>query len=138
MGGSAELQAEIQQYLYENGIKKFASKHKIINGNIADNIVQNYPTVAHANIRIYGNTAVLMLAEAESNLVSAKRNIYAKYDAVIKEIYVGSGIARVTVGDVVKKGDLLVENGYADKVIVMGEVYFPMQETFVIIDMNIV
>jgi hypothetical protein len=137
-GGTQELRADIQSFLTENGIKKFSLKQRLADGNVADSIVNNYPTVAHANIRIYGNTAVITVAEAESNPVKPPVNLFAQFDAVIKEIYVGSGSAKVTVGDVVKKGDLLVENGYADKVLIMGEVLFETKESFVVLDLNIV
>jgi hypothetical protein len=137
-GGTAELQSEIYEYLTQNGVKKFALKRKVVDFDIIDGVVRAYPTVAHANIRIYGNTAVIMLSAAESNLVPAPQNFYAQYDAVIKEIFVSGGAAKVAVGDVVRAGDLLVENGYADKVVIIGEVRFKVQETYFSFDMNIV
>jgi hypothetical protein len=137
-GGTSELRNEIMGYLTDNGIKKFAAKRMIFDSDIADLIMKKYPTVSHANIKVYGNTAVLMVAEAEYNIVKPRQNIYAKYDAVIKEIFVGSGIARVGIGDAVKSGELLVENAYADKVVIIGEVRFKTAETDFIFDINIV
>jgi hypothetical protein len=137
-GGTSELQNEIMTYLNSNGIKKFSAKRTVFNCDIADLIMEKYPNVAHANIKVYGNTAVIMIAEAEYNLVKPKQNIYAKYDAVIKEIWVVSGIAKVGVGDIVKSGDLLVENAYADKVVIIGEVRFNTNGINYIFDINIV
>jgi hypothetical protein len=137
-GGTEALQGEIYAYLTQNGIKKFALKRRVVNFNIIDGVVRTFPTVAHANIKIYGNTAVIAVAEAESNLVPAPQNFYAKYDAVIKEIFVAGGAAKVAVGDVVRAGDLLVENGYPGKVVIIGEVRFDGKETDFYFDMNIV
>jgi hypothetical protein len=134
VGGDDKLRNEINGYLYNNGIKKYASKHKILRSNIADVIAQTYPTVAHANVKIRGNTAVITVAAAEYNPVQAPQNLYARYDAVIKQIWVSGGTAVVGIGDVVKKGDLLVKNAYIGKAVVMGEVRF---NTF-IFEMNIV
>lgn len=134
IGADEKLQTEINQYLYSNGVRRYALKQKILRDNIADAITEIYKTVVHANVRIYGNTAVITVAVAEYNPVKAPQNLYARYDAVIKQIWVSGGIARVGIGDVVKKGDLLVENAYIDKVVIMGEVRF---NSFVF-DMNIV
>jgi hypothetical protein len=137
-GGTSELQSEIMAYLTDSGVKKFAPKRTVFDSDIANLITQKYPTVSHANMKVYGNTAVLMIAEAEHNTVKPRENIYAKYDAVIKEILVGSGIALVGVGDVVKSGELLVENAYADKVVIIGEVRFKTAENDFIFDINLV
>ncbi len=119
-----QVSSNITNYLSELGVKKFIWKGKIKNINLADNLVENFDDIAHANVRIAGNTLVIKVVTAINEHAKVKTNIYAKYDAVIKKVITYSGTALVTVGDVVKKGDLLVTDAYPDSAVITGEVAF--------------
>lgn len=114
----------IQQYLDQFGVKKFMWKNKINNYNLASDLVSNFDGIAHAHVRIAGNTLLINLVSATNQTHKVKTNFYAQYDAVVKEITAYSGTALVTTGDVVRKGDLLVADAYLDSVVVTGEVTF--------------
>ncbi|MBR4418581.1 MAG: sporulation protein YqfD, partial [Clostridia bacterium] len=120
---NAQVTSNITQYLDKIGIKKFIWKSKIKN-NLASDLVENFEQIAHANVKIAGNTLVINVVTAANENSKIKTNFYAKYDAVIKNIITYSGTALVTVGDVVKKGDLLVADAYPDSAVITGEVAF--------------
>jgi len=120
---NAQVTSNITQYLDKIGIKKFIWKSKIKN-NLASDLVENFDQIAHANVKISGNTLVINVVTAANENSKIKTNFYAKYDAVIKNIITYSGTALVTVGDVVKKGDLLVADAYPDSAVITGEVAF--------------
>ena len=138
VGVSSELTGDVYNYLDELGVKKFITKQKVTNMDIAAGIVTTFPNVAHANVRLSGNTLVVSVIEAESNPMKQMSNIYAKYDAVIKEVIAFSGRAMVEFGDVVRKGDLLVENAYPDTVSVIGEVAFISGGKIIRLDISII
>lgn len=119
-----ELTPAIYQHLNDLGVKKYTFKNKLKKLDLASDIVQSFNNVAHVNVKVSGNTLVVNLITATNELGKVKTNYYAQYDAVITEITAYSGTALVTVGDVVKKGDLLVANAYLDSVVAMGEVAF--------------
>ena len=114
----------IYEHLGQLGIKKFTWKNKLNSFNLANDLVGTFDNVAHAHVRIAGNTLVIDLVTATNRTYKTKTNFYAQHDAVIKEIITYSGTALVTIGDVVKKGDLLVADAYPDSVVVIGEVAF--------------
>lgn len=114
----------IYQHLDGLGIKKFMLKNKLQDFDLPTNLIENFNNVAHANVKVSGNTLLVNLVTATNALERTKTNYYAQYDAVITEITAYSGTALVTVGDVVKKGDLLVANAYPNSVVATGEVAF--------------
>jgi similar to stage IV sporulation protein len=121
-GADGELTAGIYSYLNEIGIKRFTAKRYIADTDIANGIIKAFPNVAHSNVRVDGNTLTVTVLPAENNPAEVPQNVYSKYNAVIKRVMAASGRAIVEVGDVVRAGDLLVENAYPNTVIVIGEV----------------
>ena len=119
-----ELTPAIYQHLDQIGFKKFMWKKQLQQFDLATDLIQNFNQVAHANVKICGNTLLVNLVTAFNELEKFKTNYYAQYDAVITEVTTYSGTALVTVGDVVKKGDLLIANAYPDSAVVIGEVAF--------------
>ena len=120
----ASLVPAVYEHLEQLGVKKFMWKKQLQNFDLASDLVGNFDSIAHAHVRISGNTLVINLVAATNQTRKVKTNFYAQYDAVIKEITAYSGTALVTTGDVVKKGDLLVADAYPDSVVVTGEVAF--------------
>ena len=118
------LTPAVYQHLDQLGIKKMTWKSRLQKFDLATDLISNFDSLAHAHVEVAGNTLVIDLVSASSQSVKKKTNFYAKYDAVIKEITTYSGTPMVNVGDVVKKGDLLVANAYPDSVVVTGEVAF--------------
>lgn len=119
-----EILPAVNDHLDTLGVKKFMWKKQVNDLDLANNLIQNFDNIAHANVTIAGNTLLVNLVTATNETKPNKTNFYAQYDAVITEITAYSGTALVTVGDVVKKGDLLVANAYPNSVVVTGEVAF--------------
>ena len=120
----ASLTPAVYEHLNALGVKKFMWKNKLQKIDLAADLVGSFEQIAHAHVRIAGNTLVVNLVAATNHKYQMKTNFYAQYDAVIQEVTAYSGTALVTAGDVVKKGDLLVADAYPDSVVVTGEVAF--------------
>lgn len=138
VNADAALTSEIYAHLQSIGVKKFMPKNKVADLDLAEYLVAEFPTVAHANVRVMGNTLLITLAEATYHTTKVKTNIYAQYDAVIKEVIAYSGHVLVEPGDVVRKGDLLVENAYEDSVAIIGEVAYVVNGEIIRLDISII
>lgn len=114
----------VYEHLNQAGVKKFMWKSQLRDFDLAADLVDSFDNIAHAHVRVAGNTLVINLIAATNKTHKVKTNFYAQYDAVIKEVTAYSGTALVSTGDVVKKGDLLVSDAYPDSVVVTGEVAF--------------
>lgn len=127
----ADVATAVYDHLSSVGVKKFIWKKQIANLDLANDLVTTFPNVAHAHVRVSGNTLVVDIATATSNATKIKTNLYAKHNAVIKDVIAYSGQVLVEVGDVVHKGDLLVEDAYRDSVAITGEVAFIVDDHIV-------
>ncbi len=85
---------------------------------IETTFLRDNPSVSFINVNYRGTVAYVKIAEKEGGSDPKEKimysNIIASSDGVIEEITVLSGIAAVKVGDVVKKGDLLISGVIPD------------------------
>ena len=132
------LNNAVYAHLESIGVKKFMLKSKITDLDLAASLVAEFPNVAHANVRVMGNTLLVSLSAATYRTAKVKTNIYAQYDAVIKEVIAFSGRVLVATGDVVRKGDLLVEDAYQDSVAITGEVAYLVADQIIRLDISII
>ena len=128
----------VYEHLQSVGVKRFMWKNQVASLDLANNLVATFPSVAHAHVRVAGNTLVVDLATAANHQTKQKIDVYAKYDAVIKDVVAYTGQVMVSVGDVVRKGDLLVQGAYADSVAITGEVAFIYDDKIVRLDIAII
>lgn len=137
-GPESILNAEVAQYLQGQGVKKFMWKNQVGQKDLALELVSNFPDIAHANVRLAGNNLVVTLATAVNQPAKVKTNIYAKYDAIVRDVIAYSGTVFVVAGDVVHAGDLLVEGAYADSVSIIGEVTYLRDDETVRLNISII
>ena len=74
-------------------------------------VMLNNPSVGFISINRRGSCAYVSVSaksEGADTVTSGRCNIIAKYDCVIEEITVKSGVAAVKAGDTVRAGDLLI------------------------------
>lgn len=120
----AAVTTAVYDHLQALGVKQFIWKKQVATLDLANDLIITFPNIAHAHVRVAGNTLVVDLATAANHQKKQKTDLYAKYDAVIKDVVAYSGQVLVGVGDVVHKGDLLVQDTYIDSVAITGEVAF--------------
>ena len=133
----SKLTQAVNEYLASQGVKKFTSKSHIQADYLANHLVTDFSNIAHVNIKISGNTLLVNLSTASSPDQKVKTNICAKYDAVIKKVIYYSGQPLISPGDVIRKGDVLIQDAYEDSVMVIGEVAFVRGEEIVRLDIII-
>lgn len=104
---------EIYNQLEANGLKIGTCKNKIDTKKIIGNIRLERNDIAWIGINIVGTNAKVEIVEAKEKPEILDENDYcnivADKECIITKINVQNGTGMVKVGDIVKKGDILVE-----------------------------
>lgn len=104
---------ELRAVLKEEGIKEGILKNSIETEEVINTIRLKREDIAWIGIKIKGTNVIVEVVEAKEKpeVIDETKicNIVAKKSATISKIIVQNGTARVSVGDVVNAGDLLVE-----------------------------
>ncbi len=104
---------EIKELVAEYGVSEGKLKSNINIEKISNLIRLNRDDIAWIGITLKGTNAIIKIEETieKPEIIEKDKvcNIIATEDCVISKIIVQNGTARVSVGDEVKKGDLLVE-----------------------------
>lgn len=108
---------EIIEELNNNGLKIGTNKNKIDTNWVINKVRLNRDDVAWIGINLKGTNAIVEIKEADKapEIVNENEycNIISNKTAMITKMNVQNGTAAVSVGDIVKEGDVIV-NGYLE------------------------
>lgn len=103
---------ELTLQLIEEGIKVGNKKSKVNTQNVIDNIRLKRTDIAWLSIDMKGTNAIITVVEAEKRPDLIKKDEYcdivASQRGLITKITADTGTAKVNVGDIVEKGDVLI------------------------------
>ncbi|MGL4739687.1 MAG: sporulation protein YqfD [Sarcina sp.] len=104
---------EIRLALKQLGVEPGVSKSSVNVYDLEKKIEHAIDEIMWINIRIEGGTMNVKYEEKKATLIQEDTNIagqdkIANMDGEIKRVYTSSGTAKVKVGDIVKKGDILI------------------------------
>lgn len=103
----------LEKELNECGLKQGVYKKSIDRKTIREHIMQEIDEVAYLSINVKGTNVFVTVTkkddEKASIVTSNYCNIIASKNGIIEKVIARSGEAVVSVGDIVKKGDLLVQ-----------------------------
>lgn len=114
-GSGSLYKREVQNYLYSNGVKPMVRFSDIDLERLEDGILADNPHLSFASCKKSGNRLVIELVLSQDKRPSLDDSIYSltsDVDGVIESVKVYRGTALFSVGDSVKKGDVIVD-GYA-------------------------
>ena len=103
----------MRRFLKEHGISTGDKVKNIDTENIEKAIKNELSQVTWVNVRIEGNILKVSIDESKADELHSTTNdgnIISGYSGVIEYIITRSGTPKVTVGDEVSEGDILVEN----------------------------
>ena len=113
VGISEEKQTEIMQIIENEGIKKGIYKKKVNVQGLINKIRLEREDVAWVGMEIKGTNLIIKVAEADEKpeIINEDEycNIIANKDGVVVKVEAQNGIPIVKEGDVVKRGDILVQ-----------------------------
>ncbi len=101
---------ELISYLKESDVG-VGSRISALDREEIRSVVNAYDGVAESSVEIRGNTLVINVVERDSSTSGAEKRaaITSLYDARVTRVICAGGTSRVEVGQIVKKGDLLIE-----------------------------
>lgn len=109
--GNNRYNGVIERVLIDSGVSGVVYKGNLDTDALELRIIECIPEVTNATVYIDG--VVLKVAtvtnETPNVPIGADARILSAYQAIVTRIYVSSGTANVSVGDSVKKGDILIE-----------------------------
>jgi len=108
---------QVSAFLRDNGISRFSPKSTKRANFVAQKIVEEFDFVAAANAYVKGSGVIFSIHRAENISHEVHGDIISTHDGVITRIIVLSGTPLVTVGDVVRKDDILVSGARAMAII---------------------
>ena len=109
---------ELRKELYNIGLKPGVYKKNIDRKEIRDHIMLKFNDVAYLSINVKGTNIFVTVTKKAETLKSVEQsnycNIIAKKDGIIEKVIARSGNSVVQKGDIVRKGDVLI-NGSNNK-----------------------
>lgn len=116
--------SKVRDLLNENGIESGMFKAGFSSKDIERLILMELDDVAGCSVIRQGGKLDIYIYPATIKYENNGKDIVSNYDAVITEIDVFAGKPNVSVGDIVKKGDILIKNNNGAQGEVKGKVYF--------------
>lgn len=116
--------AEVQELLSENGYIVGVTKSSINKKEISNLIVSSLDNVASCGVSFSGNTLNVIIYPAIMHEGEKVKNIKSKYDGVVTKVKLISGTLNCKIGDIVKKGDVLVYDDEDARAEIYGKVYY--------------
>lgn len=109
---------EIRKELYESGLKPGVYKKGIDRKEIRDEIMLKFDEVAYVSINVKGTNIFVTVTKKAETLKTEEQsnycNIIAQKNGIIERVIPRSGSAIKSTGDIVQKGDILI-NGASTK-----------------------
>lgn len=115
------------------GVEKILSEKNIYAGMRKNNldakelqklILMSQDNVSGCEIKSSGGKLDIIIYPAVLKENITKENIYSQFDAIVTKVDVFSGDGKVKAGDLVRKGDLLIENNNGASGEILGKIYY--------------
>lgn len=117
--------SSVYKVLNENDVISGASRKGKSVSNIRKLILLNVDSIEDCTVEYFGRNLLITIFPASLKEQVKTENIVSKYDAVIESANAFLGELKVKAGDIVKKGDILIEkNENGASGVIVGKVYF--------------
>lgn len=114
---------ELNNVLLKNNIIVGASKQNISIREVENLILKNSNNISGCKAYFEGLSLNIEVIMSNSNN-DIQKIIKSKYDAILTQLEVFSGDSSFKVGDIIKKGDIIIKSEKESKGKVLGKVYF--------------
>lgn len=112
MGIESISQTEVIQILKQNGFEKINKKSDIDTSKFEKDLSSNLKNISLVSIIIKGNTLVVSIKEKVQNSEYENKDnfepIVSNFDGILTKVQLVQGMLNKKVGDIIKKGDVLV------------------------------
>jgi len=115
---------KVEELLKKEGVVSGMKKRDVKKVELQNLIVSSEKNIAGCSVKQIGGRLEVEIIPAILKEDVKRDNVYSSYNAVISGINVFAGKTSLKIGDLVKKGDLLIENDNGVIGEVFGKVYF--------------
>lgn len=119
--------SKIETLLNENGVVEGSLNNGV---DIEKLILKNIDDLLGCSVKQSGGKLQITVYPAAMKEDVKNKSLSSKYDAVVTFAEAYSGELKIAVGDVVKKGDLLIDSNDVANGVVKGKVYFSATEIY--------
>lgn len=116
--------SKVEKVLKDNGIKSGVRKSQINVKEIERILLSNVDDISGCTAKLSGGNLDIFVYPATKNHEINKENLYSKYDGVVTKVELTLGKSNFKPGDIVKKGDLVIESDDGAEGKVFAKVYF--------------
>lgn len=116
--------SSVVKFLEDTGVKSGMLKKNLSKSEVKKMIISNFENVSDCNVFVDGGKVLIKVFPGVKNDNEKVKKIISNFDAVVTKVDVFAGESKVSVGDVVKMGDVLIESDLEAKGDVFGKVYF--------------
>lgn len=113
VGLEGPLQAQVEEFCSQEGLYVGAFRPGCDTGALAEKLLTTFPFLRFASVHVQGTRYTVEVEEKLPEPVvvqeSEPAQVVAKVDAVVTEVAVSAGTAAVKAGDVVQRGDMLID-----------------------------
>lgn len=115
---------KVENLLKENGIVDGMKKKDLEISSLQKLIISSNENISGCSIKEIGGRLEIEIQPAVMKESVSNENIYSNFDAVITSVEIFSGKSTLKPGDLVRKGDLLIENDNGASGKIIGKVYY--------------
>ena len=116
--------SKVQSVLADSGIVSGSLKNQYKTSDIQKLIMLEVDDVENCVVKFTGQNLNIIIYPLTLKNEIKSDNIYSKYDCVIESAKAYSGNLKVKAGDIIKKGDILIENDGGASGEIIAKVYF--------------
>lgn len=116
--------SSVNTLLKDKGIVAGMNKNKFTINEIQNMIMLEIDSVEGCEVRLNGGNLSICIYPATEKYEALTDDLFSNFDGVITEAEVYSGVLKVKVGDIVSKGDVLIENKNGASGKIKAKVYF--------------
>ena len=116
--------SKVNQLLIDNGIVSGMKKSELNISKLQNLIISSQDNISGCSVQRNGGKIDIVVYPGILKDQVSKENIYSKFNAVISSVELFAGKSDLKSGDLVKKGDLLIENDNGASGIITAKVYY--------------
>lgn len=121
---------KVKRVLSENGITSGMNKNKFTSAELERLLMLSVDDIEGCSVKYSGGNLNILVYPAKMEISNKTENLYSKYDGVIIKAEAHVGNLKVKAGQIVRVGDMLIENINGAQGEIKAKVYFTATQIY--------
>ncbi len=122
--------SKVQKVLKDNGVVSGINKTKFSSSELEHMLMLSVDDIEGCTVKYSGSNLNILVFPARVQNENLNNNLYSKYDGVIISAEAYAGDLKVKAGDIVRAGDILIENNKGAVGKIQAKVYFTSTQIY--------